>query len=61
MEQFIEHGEMLLNRFEWFGGIIPKPKDVKARRKLIKNGDAVIVVEADWTESSEKRNIQRKR
>lgn len=43
MEEFIQHKDLLLTRYEWAGGSAPTPKANKDRHKLVKSGKAKIV------------------
>ena len=60
MEYYIQEGNLLLLRHEWNGGIIPKDKIIKAREKLVKNGQATIV-DPSFFDSSIKKKVMRKR
>jgi len=43
MEEFIQHNELLLTRYEYAHGDAPTPKVNKARHKLVKDGKAKTV------------------
>lgn len=43
MEEFIQHKDLLLTRYEYAIGDAPSPKVNKDRHKLVKNGKAKIV------------------
>ena len=61
MQKFIKEGEILLENYEWSGGIIPKKSVIRARWKLLNNNDAVVVKPDDWFEDSKPRKIIRKK
>lgn len=61
VEQYIQHKNLLLTRYEWSVGSEPKPKDLAARWKSVKKGHAKIVTEDEMYGSSEKKAIARKR
>lgn len=43
MEEFLQHKDLLLTRFEWAGGTAPTPKVNRERHKLVKAGKAKII------------------
>lgn len=43
MEEFIQHKDLLLTKYEYAGGDAPSPKTNKERHKLVKNGKAKII------------------
>lgn len=51
----------LVDRYEWYGGLLPKPKESKARRKAVEKGEAEIVDSDYWEKPRKKKKILRKR
>jgi len=48
MEKYIQEGDLLLYHNEWAGGVRPKDKINTARHKLVKKGQAEIVLPEDY-------------
>lgn len=52
MQEYYDHRGLLLNKYEWAGGLGKSHKEVTkaqaSRRKEVKNGSARIISGAEW-------------
>ena len=60
-ETFIQHKDLLLTRFEYYGGDAPAPKVNAARHKLVAKGQARIIQnEREWDPKEAKKIVRKK-
>lgn len=52
MQEYFSHKGLLLNKYEWAGGLNKNHKEVtkeqSSRRREVKKGYAVIIDESEW-------------